>query len=115
MGWWFEQYGLTESAVLLIFLCIRILLRATSSRNPAGGGTANILPPGVTTMLATDRREKRLYHHVVSAVDPENATHCILLCHGFAQSSSAWLKTATDVVPTLVLEYVCCSITHNYC
>ena len=104
MAGWFENYGLTETSVLLILLCVRALFRSLSTRQKSAVQVG--LPAGVISQLALDDRAGKLFVHTASTIDPARATHAIVLLHGFGQSSNAWRQTAADVAaaqPTAVV------------
>ena len=81
-----------EAIVILFFIVVRRFLRSLEVH----GAAFKPAPPSVFNELADAQYKKKMHHVCLGPAREEraSASHCIVLLHGWAQSSSAWLATA---------------------
>ena len=80
---------ISEALVVVFLLLLRRIFKSFDAR--AMTATA---PVDMTARLAEAQRRKQLHHAVFGPADRSTASHCIVLLHGWGQSSSAWVRTA---------------------
>ena len=82
----------SEALVVVFLLLLRHVFKSFDTR--AMTATA---PGDMIARLAEAQRRKQLHPVVFGPADRSTASHCIVLLHGWGQSSSAWVRTAESL------------------